>query len=465
MTRTNALRKDFIWGFATAAAQIEGGGEDKEKASGRGPSIWDYFCDKPGKIADGSKVNDTCDFYTHWKEDLAMMKNLGANSYRFSISWPRVIPLGGKDDPVNEQGLQFYSDVIDECLRLGMTPFVTLYHWDLPLELYKRYGGWLNKERSTEDFVRYARLAFERYGDRVKDWITFNEPWVIAALGHSAGAFAPGHISNTEPWIVGHSLLVAHAHAAKVYHDEFAQDGGVIGITLNGDWAEPYDSSPENIKAAQDKMDAAVGWFADPVYLGTYPESLKVMLQDRLPEFTPEEIALLKDSSDFYGCNFYTTNMIKAGADDEVNGNTHLLFTRPDGTYLGPESQMGWLRDVPWGFRKHLNYLYKRYGKPIYITENGYAVKGENDMSPQDAINDTDRVNYFEGYLGAVRDAIGDGVDIRSYFAWSCYDNFEWASGFTPRFGCVRIDYETKKRTVKDSGRFLGQWFEENISV
>ncbi|TXT05691.1 uncharacterized protein COLE_07011 [Cutaneotrichosporon oleaginosum] len=474
MTRTNALRSDFIWGFATAAAQIEGGGAEQEAASGRGPSIWDYFCDQPGKIADGAKVTDTCDFYTRWKEDLAMMKSLGANSYRFSISWPRVIPLGGKDDPVNKQGLQFYSDVIDECLRLGMTPFVTLYHWDLPLELYKRYGGWLDKERVTADFVRYARLCFETYGDRVQNWITLNEPWVVAALGHAAGAFAPcvprvranpsGHVSNTEPWIVGHSLLIAHAHAVHAYRTEFAHQRGTIGITLNGDWAEPYDASPDNVKAAQDKMDAAVGWFADPVYLGHYPASLKAMLRDRLPDFTPAEIALVHGSSDFYGCN-YTTNMVKAGADDETNGNAHLLFEGPDGVPLAPESDLGWLRDVPWGFRKHLNYLYKRYGKPIYITENGYAVKGESEMSAADAVRDADRVHYFEGYLGAVRDAVADGVDVRSYFAWSCYDNFEWASGLGPRFGCVRVDYDTKKRTVKDSARFIGQWFEENITA
>lgn len=346
------------------------------------------------------------------------MKSLGVNSYRFSISWPRIVPKGGKDDPVNEQGVKFYSDVIDECLRLGITPFVTLYHWDLPLELYQRYGGWLNKERAVEDYVRYAKVCFDAYGDRVKHWLTFNEPFVVAIHGHSFGVFAPGHTSNTEPWIVAHTLLVAHATAAKVFHDEIApKHGGVIGITLNGDWAEPWDQTPENIKAAQDKMDVAVGWFADPVYLGDYPESMKQMLQGRLPEFTAEEKALLKGSSDFYGCNFYTTNMIKAGADDETNGNTQLLFTRPDGSYIGPESALDWLRDVPWGFRKHLNYLYKRYQMPIYITENGYACKGESDKPAEEAIHDTDRVNYYKGYLGAVQDAVNDGVDIRSYYA------------------------------------------------
>jgi beta-glucosidase len=205
------------------------------------------FCDKPGKIADGAKVNRTCNFYGTWKEDLALMKELGVNSYRFSIAWSRIIPLGGKDDPVSAEGLQFYSDVIDECIRLGITPFVTLYHWDLPLELYKRYGGWLNKERSTEDFVNYARVCFEAWGDRVKHWLTFNEPFVVSIHGHQLGVFAPGHVSNTEPWIVGHSLIVAHAHAAKLFHTQIKPKfGGEIGITLNGDWAEPFDQTPES---------------------------------------------------------------------------------------------------------------------------------------------------------------------------------------------------------------------------
>lgn len=350
------------------------------------------------------------------------MKSLGVNSYRFSISWPRVIPDGGAEDPVNEAGLQFYDAVIDECLRLGITPFVTLYHWDLPLALYKRYGGWLSR-RVIGDFERYARLCFERWGGRVKHWLTLNEPWVVAGLGHYAGAFAPGHKSNSEPWIVGHHLLLAHAHAVKIFRDEFQPThGGQIGITLNGDWAEPWDDTPANVKAAQDKMDAAVGWFADPVYLGTdYPASMRAMLQDRLPRFTDEEMKLVAGSSDFYGCNFYTTNTVKAGCvvEDEINGNTTLCFDRPDGSQLGPESDLGWLRDVPWGFRKHLVYLYRKYGKPIYITENGYAVKGESGLSAEDAVKDTDRVKYFRGYLDAVKGAVEDGADVRSYFAWS----------------------------------------------
>ncbi|WVR09713.1 hypothetical protein IAU60_006789 [Kwoniella sp. DSM 27419] len=473
MTFTPGLRPDFLYGFATAAAQIEGGGEESEQMSGRGDSIWDRFCETPGKIADGSHVKKTCNFLAMYKEDIALMKSLGANAYRFSLSWPRMIPQGGRDDPVNEQGVQFYNDVIDECLRLGITPFITLYHWDLPLALFDRYGGWLDKEEIVADFTRYARLCFERFGDRVKHWLTMNEPWCTAVLGHGKGDFAPGHVSDTEPWIVGHNIILAHAHAAKLYINEFKPvQGGTIGITLNGDWTEPFDDSPENIEAAQRKMDFAVGWFADPIHLGRYPQSMVDMLGERLPTFTSEELALLKDSSEFYGCNTYTTNTIRATrSDDEFAGFTTMAFDRPDGSFIGPKSQLGWLRDVPWGFRKLLNYLYQRYRKPIYMTENGWAIKDESELSVEDAVRkscagyDEGRVRFYQGYTQALKEAIEiDRVDIRSYFGWSFIDNFEWASGLGPRFGSVHVDYDTFERTPKDSAKVLMNFFKANVA-
>nr|XP_018260078.1 uncharacterized protein I303_06995 [Kwoniella dejecticola CBS 10117]OBR82236.1 hypothetical protein I303_06995 [Kwoniella dejecticola CBS 10117] len=473
MTITTALPRDFLYGFATAAAQIEGGGAESEKESGRGDSIWDEFCDQPDKIRDGSHVKKTCNHLAMYKEDVAMMKSLGANAYRFSISWPRLIPLGGKDDPVNQKGVDFYNDLIDECLKNGLVPFVTLYHWDLPLELSKRYGGWLDKEKIVEDYRHYAKMCFDLFGDRVKHWLTFNEPWCTAVLGHGVGQFAPGHVSNTEPWIVGHNLLIAHASAAKLYIEKYkSTQGGMIGITLNGDWTEPYDDSPENIEAAQRKMDFALGWFADPIYLGKYPQSMIDILGDRLPEFTKVELALLKDSSEFYGCNTYTTNTIKAKeSDDEFAGFTTMGFEKPDGSMIGPPSQLGWLRDVPWGFRKLLNYIHQRYKKPIYMTENGWSIKGESLLSVDDAYhavrvpNDEGRVKYYQGYTQALKDAVEkDGVDVRSYFGWSFMDNFEWASGLIPRFGSVYVNYETFERTPKDSARTLMKFFKDNVS-
>ncbi|WVF68282.1 hypothetical protein IAT40_003047 [Kwoniella sp. CBS 6097] len=456
MTITSGLREDFLYGFATAAAQIEGGGEESEKLSGKGPSIWDKFCDISGKIADGTHVNRTCNHLELYKEDIALMKSLGANAYRFSLSWPRIIPLGGSEDPVNEKGIEFYNNIINECLKHGITPFVTLFHWDLPLELFDRYGGWMDKASIVRDFTRYAKVCYESFGDRVKHWLTLNEPWCSAVHGHGNGQFAPGHVSNTEPWIVGHNLILGHAHAAKLYINEFkATQGGTIGITLNGDWCEPYDDKPENIEAAQRKMDFALGWFADPIYLGRYPQSMIDILGDRLPKFTKEELAVIKDSSEFFGCNTYTTNTIKATrSDDEFTGYTTMGFDKPDGTIIGLESELDWHRDVPWGFRKHLNYLYQRYQKPIYMTENGWCIKDESKLSVAEA--------FYEGYTRALKEAVEiDRVDVRSYFGF--LDNFEWASGLVPRFGSVYCDYDTFERTPKDSARSLMQFFKENV--
>jgi beta-glucosidase len=248
-----------------------------------------------------------------YKDDVALLKSLGAKAYRFSVSWSRVIPLGGRDDPVNEKGLQYYVDLVDELLANGIQPMVTLFHWDLPQGIHDRYGGLLNKEEYVKDFVSYSKLMFKTLGSKVKFWITYNEPWCSSVLGYSIGQFAPGHTSDrkkskvgdssTEPWQVGHNILIAHGAAVKAYRDEFKEkDGGVIGITLNGDWVEPWDSDePKDVEACERKLEFAISWFADPVYFGKYPASMRKQLGDRLPEFTEEEKALVQGSNDFYG--------------------------------------------------------------------------------------------------------------------------------------------------------------------
>jgi len=465
------LNKDFLWGFATASFQIEG----STNADGRGPSIWDEFSRTPGKTLDGRDGDVATDSYRLWREDVALLKKYGIKAYRFSISWSRVIPLGGRDDPVNELGIKFYSDLIDELLAAGITPFVTLYHWDLPQGLHDRYGGWLNKEEIVKDYVRYAKVCFEAFGDRVKHWLTMNEPWCVAILGYGRGVFAPGRSSDrnrsaegdsrTEPWIVGHSLIIAHARAVKLYREEFKPtQKGKIGITLNGDWAVPYDNSPENIAAAQHALDFAIGWFADPIYLGHYPPYMKEVLGDRSPEFTAEEIKVVHGSGDFYGMNTYTTNLCKAGGSDEFQGFTDYTFTRPDGTQLGTQAHCAWLQAHPEGFRALLNYIWKKYKLPIFVTENGFAVKDENSMPLVDALADKDRVEYFEGNTKALTAAVfEDGVQIESYFPWSFLDNFEWADGYGTRFGVTYVDYETQKRYPKDSAKFLVKWFNQNV--
>ncbi|QRV84762.1 glycoside hydrolase family 1 protein [Ceratobasidium sp. AG-Ba] len=465
------LGKDFLWGFATASFQIEG----STNADGRGPSIWDQFSRTPGKTLDGRDGDVATDSYRLWREDVALLKAYGIKSYRFSISWSRVIPLGGRNDPINPQGIKFYSDLIDELLAAGITPFVTLYHWDLPQGLHDRYGGWLNKEEIVPDFVRYAKVCFEAFGDRVKHWLTINEPWCVAILGYGRGVFAPGRSSDrarsaegdsrTEPWIVGHNEILAHAYTVKLYREEFKPtQKGQIGITLNGDWSEPYDQTPENIAAAQHALDFAIGWFADPIYLGHYPAYMKEVLGDRSPDFTEEEIKVVKGSGDFYGMNTYTTNLIKAGGTDEFQGFAQYTFTREDGTQLGTQAHCAWLQTYPEGFRKLLNYLYKKYKLPIYITENGFAVKDEDSMPLVDALADKDRVEYFEGNTKALTAAVfEDGVEIKSYFPWSFLDNFEWADGYGTRFGVTYVDYNTQKRYPKDSAKFLIKWFNQNV--
>lgn len=417
------------------------------------------------------------DSYRLWKEDIALLAQYGVKSYRFSLSWSRIIPLGGRNDPVNPKGIAFYSNFIDALLEHGIIPFITLYHWDLPQALHDRYGGWLNKDEIVQDYVRYAKVCFQAFGDRVKHWLTVNEPWCVSILGYGRGVFAPGRSSDrgrspegdssTEPWIVGHSVILSHAYAFRLYHEEFrAAQGGQIGITLNGDWAMPYNDSPQNVEAAQHALDVAIGWFADPIYLGHYPEYLKQMLRERLPEFTPEELKVVKGSSDFYGMNTYTTNLCRHGGDDEFQGLVEYTFIRSDGSQLGTQAHCAWLQDYPQGFRHLLNYIWKRYKLPIYVTENGFAVKDEHSKPIEQALQDSDRVNYFKGITASLKAAVlEDGVDVRAYFPWSFLDNFEWADGYITRFGVTYVDYETQQRYPKESAKFLVEWFGDNIDA
>lgn len=472
-----SLPSDFLWGFATASYQIEGAPEK----DGRGPSIWDTFCKIPGKTAGGADGSVACDSYNRTAEDIALLKELGSPSYRFSLSWSRIIPLGGRNDPVNQAGLDHYVKFVDDLLEAGITPLITLYHWDLPDELYKRYGGLLNKEEFPLDYENYARVVFKAI-PKCKYWITFNEPWCSSILGHSTGYFAPGHTSDRsksavgdssrEPWIVGHNLLLAHGRAVKVYRDEFkAADKGQIGITLNGDYTYPWDpEDPRDVEAANRKIEFAISWFADPIYLGKYPDSMRKQLGDRLPEWTPEDIALVKGSNDFYGMNHYTADYVKHGdgnpAPEDFLGD---LTTHPYNINLesiGPETESFWLRPNPQGFRGLIVWLSKRYGyPPIYVTENGTSIKGESQMEPDQIKDDELRYLYFKTYAKALAQAVSeDGCNVKGYMAWALMDNFEWAEGYNTRFGCTYVDYEhNQKREPKKSGKALKGIFDELI--
>ncbi|KAK5990090.1 Beta-glucosidase 1B [Cladobotryum mycophilum] len=452
-----SLPSDFQWGFATAAYQIEGAIHQ----DGRGPSIWDTFCDTPGKIADGSSGAIACDSYNRTTEDIALMKSLGTRAYRFSLSWSRIIPKGGRNDPVNKAGLEYYVKLVDALLDAGITPFVTLFHWDVPEELDRRYGGLLSRDEFPLDFENYARVVFNAL-PKVKSWATFNEPWCSAVLAYSVGTFAPGRTTNktTDPWIAGHNELVAHGRAVKVFREEFKPFcGGEIGIVLNGDYALPWDASdPRDAEAAVRRMEFFTSWFADPIYLGRYPASMRKQLGSRLPSFTPEELALVKGSNDYYGMNHYTTNYVR-----------HHSWNAPPttlGDTIGEETQSFWLRPYPMGFRKLLVWLSERYGYPkIYVTENGTSVKDENNLSEDKILEDDFRVKYFDGYIRAMAEASEkDGVDVRGYFAWSLMDNFEWAEGYETRFGTVYVDFKNgQKRIPKKSARHLQPLFESLI--
>ena len=446
--------QNFTWGSATSAYQIEGATQEDH----RGVSIWDVFCNNPNNCA-GETADIACDHYHKVKEDVAMMKDLGLKAYRFSVAWPRILPMGrGR---VNQRGIDFYNTVIDELIANDIEPFVTLYHWDLPQSLEYQYGGWLGPQ-IVRDFAHYARVCFEAFGDRVSKWITVNEPWTVAIHGYDEGSKAPGRYqrSSTEPYIVGHHLLLAHAEAVNIYRSEFAERrGGVIGIANSGDYRYPLD--PENeadVDAANRAIEWQLGWFSDPIWRGDYPMSMRVILGDRLPRFTKEERAKVMGSADFLGLNHYSSALASLPKKaptifGEYWADMHVHYSSDP---KWETNCMGW-SIVPEGGRDILVWIQERYNNPpIYITENGSC---EDEPDLDSALHDYGRRDYLEGYIKAFGDALDEGVDLIGYFAWSLMDNFEWGFGFRPRFGIVRVDYDTLQRHPKLSAR----WYSETI--
>ncbi|EQC24957.1 beta-glucosidase [Saprolegnia diclina VS20] len=464
----------FVWGAATAAYQVEGAADE----GGRGLSIWDAFSKTPGKTLNGDTGDKAVDHYHLYKEDVQLMANMGLKHYRFSISWPRILPTG-RTDHINEEGIAFYNNLIDELLAHGITPIVTLYHWDLPLALQTEFDGLLGGQPVIDAFTAYARLCFERFGDRVKQWITINEPWVISLLGFGIGVLAPGrkHNGKTEPYIAGHNLLLWHAHAVNVYRTEFQEtQNGQIGMTFNCDWRAPKPTEnpveqAQNADAAERAVLFDLGWFADPIYFGDYPEVMKTRLGDRLPRFTPEESALLKGSNDFFGLNHYSTAYVEpsdAFLANEVCGSDGIIFddagVKMSADDAWPRTDVGW-NVVPWGFRKLLVWIQARYAPAggIIVTENGCAVADDDQAA---AANDVFRVNYYRGYIAEMHKAITEcNVDVRGYYAWSFIDNYEWACGYSKRFGLHWVNYETMKRMPKASAHVYGAILRANALV
>ncbi len=449
--------KDFIWGTATSSYQIEGGAA----LDGKGPSIWDAFSSIPGKIFEGGTGDVACDHYHKFKEDVQLMKNMGVKAYRFSIAWARVMPTG--KDTVNEKGIQFYSDLIDELLKADITPWVTLYHWDLPLALQLEDDGWLGTA-IVDHFAAYANLCFERFGDRVKNWITLNEPWVVAILGYGQGVFAPGRTSNSEPYLAAHHLILAHAKAVNLYRENYSYQAGQIGITNNCDWREPLTDSQQDKAAAERALEFFLAWFADPIYKGDYPAVMKERLGERLPNFSAAEKEMMLGTSDFFGLNHYTTMYAAhddgTGKNQNVYGNGGISEDQAVDLSLDKNwklTNMNWAV-VPWGCKKLLAWIDERYGQPeIIITENGCAYVDE---LVDGEVDDQERLDFYKGYLQACQQAISEGIKLKGFFAWSFMDNFEWASGYSKRFGLHYVDFETLERTPKKSAL----WFKDAIA-
>ncbi|CAK9015753.1 unnamed protein product [Durusdinium trenchii] len=450
--------ENFLWGAATAAYQIEGAAAKE----GRSPSIWDAFCAVPGKIQNGDSGATACEHYYRYSDDVQLMKDLGLRAYRFSISWSRLLPQGrGR---LNPRAFDFYSSLLSELCTSGITPIVTLYHWDLPQCLEEEYGGWLSA-KIIPDFEAFASTCFQCFGTFVKHWITLNEPWCCCALGYGSGEHAPGKSSNAgqEPYLAAHHMLLAHGRAVKCYRDQYqAEQGGLIGLTLNMDWKEPMSASEADRQAQARALDWQLGWFADPVYKGDYPEAMRARCRDRLPSFSKEEQALLLGSSDFFGLNHYSTDFVSG---EEKGSETTENYFADQG--VKNTSDPRWLRTdmgwdvVPWGFERLLNWIQKVYSPKggILVTENGCAVR---ETTEQDAINDSFRIEYLQGYLSQMHKAMANGVDVKGYLVWSFMDNFEWAFGYAKRFGIVRVDFESQQRTVKDSGRLFRTLCKEN---
>ncbi|XVF49662.1 hypothetical protein PTKIN_Ptkin04bG0030900 [Pterospermum kingtungense] len=459
---------DFVFGASTAAAEIEG----STKSGGKGPSVWDQYIRKfPDKIMDKSNMEIAIDSYKRYKEDALALKDLGVDAYRFSIPWTRILPDGTLKSGINQEGINHYNSLIDQLIKHGIKPFVTLMHFDSPQALENKYEGFLNRT-IVEDFKNYAEICFKTFGDRVKNWITINEPLIMAKFGYAMGVAPPGRCSDgtscpagnsaTEPYIAAHNILLAHATVAKLYKDKYqAAQGGQIGLSHVGQYVEPYSDTVLDRGAAKRAMDFELGWFIEPLVFGEYPISMRRLVKDRLPVFTAKEKKLVKGSFDFIGINYYTSRYAKHIpinpqappvsylVDEHVN-----ITVDKDGVPIGPNAGgSAYLYVYPIGLYKLLKFMKRHYGQnlTVYITENGFTEKNDETIPIPKALNDQNRIEFVQKHLYQIRRAINNGVNVKGYFYWNLFDDFEWSEGYTIRFGLYYIDYKTLKRIPKKS--------------
>lgn len=456
-----AFPTDFLFGASTASYQIEGGVAE----GGRLPSIWDTFSHTPGKTVGGDTGDVACDHFHRYADDIAAMADLGLNAYRFSMAWPRLQPTG--EGELNAEGVAFYMAILDELDKHGITPIVTLYHWDLPQTL-EDAGGW--PERATVDrFVDYARQTVEAFKDRVTQWTTFNEPWCTAFLGYSSGAHAPGRSEPAASLAAAHHLNLAHGRAYAAIKD--VHPAAQVSIVLNSHLPRPWNiADPRDVEAAQ-KIDALANRiFIDPLTHGEYPAELMAFTSDLTDwSFVHEhDLEQIKGTLDLVGVNYYSSHLVRhhegPRSDTGEDGHKATRFSCWPGAddvefmpLVGKRTTMGWNVD-PSGFHSHLMRIHREMGLPMIVTENGASWPDE--VSEDGRIRDEDRYHYLHDHLAALQRARNEGADIRGYMAWSLMDNFEWGYGYTKRFGLLRVDYDTQQRTWKDSA----YWYRELIA-
>lgn len=429
-SNSKMLTPDFIFGVATAAFQIEGAA----KADNRLPSIWDTFCATPGKVKGMDNGDIACDHYHLWEQDIQLIKELGVDAYRLSIAWPRVMNEQGE---ANQAGLDFYRNLLKKLKAEGLTVFVTLYHWDLPQHLEDK-GGWLNRETAYR-FQQYADLVTTELADWVDSWATFNEPFCAAILGYELGIHAPGLSKPEYGRQAAHHILLAHGLALPIIRKNAPHSKVGIVLNMNRSYAASEKVEDQFACLLRETLDNQ--FFIEPLMKGQYPQLLKTVAPQYLPTVLPGDMEIISQPIDFLGLNFYTCNHNAYDADS--------LFKNVQSSQNVEYTDIGW-EIAPQAFTELLVTLHQQYElPPIYITENGAAC---DDHIIAGEINDEQRVRYLDGHLNAVHRAIDAGVDIRGYFAWSLMDNFEWAEGYSKRFGLTYVDYHTQQRTIKRSG-------------
>ncbi|XP_010361908.1 lactase-like protein [Rhinopithecus roxellana] len=443
----------FSWGVGSSAYQTEGAWDQ----DGKGPSIWDVFTHSgKGKVLGNETADVACDGYYKVQEDIILLRELHVNHYRFSLSWPRLLPTGVRAEQVNKKGIQFYSDLIDALLSSNITPIVTLHHWDLPQLLQVKYGGWQNVSMANY-FRDYANLCFEAFGDRVKHWITFSDPRAMAEKGYETGHHAPGlKLRGTGLYKAAHHIIKAHAQAWHSYNTTWrSKQQGLVGISLNCDWGEPVDiSNPKDIEAAERYLQFCLGWFANPIYAGDYPQVMKDYIgrksaeqgleMSRLPVFSLQEKSYIKGTSDFLGLGHFTTRYIMERKNPSRQGPSHqndrdlIELVDPNWPDLGSKG----LYSVPWGFRRLLNFAQTQYGDPpIYVMENGAPQKFHCTQ-----LCDEWRIQYLKGYINEMLKAIKDGANIKGYTSWSLLDKFEWEKGYSARYGFYYVEFNDRNK-------------------